>query len=75
MLEIINEYLPVKEMVGRLIGVPVLPQFGLVENEKVDSFLAAVFSKCPETAESQSNAKDQRRAQRRDKVRVRQIRR
>jgi len=33
---------------GRLIGVPVLRQFGLVENEKVDSFLATVFSKCPE---------------------------
>jgi len=74
-LENINEYLPVKEMVGRLIGVPVLRQFGLVENEKVDFFLATVFSKCLETAKSQSNEKDQRRAQRPDEVRVRQIRR
>ena len=74
-LEIINEYLPVKEMAGRLIGVPVLRQFGLVENEKVDSFLATVFSKCDERAESPSNAKDQQRVQRRDKARVRQIRR
>src|SRR5689334_9885479 len=55
-LQIINEYLPVKEMAGRLIGVPVLRQFGLVENEKVDSFLATLFSKCRKTAEGPSNA-------------------
>ena len=48
MLEIINEFLPVKEMAGRLIGAPVLRQFGLIENEKVDNFLATVFSKRPE---------------------------
>src|ERR1700704_6501460 len=35
-LELINEFLPVREMAGRLIGVPVLRQFGLVQNEKVD---------------------------------------
>src|SRR6266540_6997989 len=35
-LQLINEFLPVKEMAGRLIGVPVLRQFGLVDNEKVD---------------------------------------
>ena len=74
-LQIINEYLPVKEMAGRLIGVPVLRQFGLVENEKVDSFLATVFSKCPETAEGSSNATNQQRVQRRDKARARQMRR
>jgi len=74
-LQIINEYLPVKEMAGRLIGVPVLRQFGLIENEKVDSFLATVFSKCPETAEDPSNATNQRRVQRRDIVRARQMRR
>ena len=33
MLQAINEFLPVKELAGRLIGVPVLRQFGLVENE------------------------------------------
>ena len=75
MLQIIDEYLPVKEMAGRLIGVPVLRQFGLIENEKVDSFLAAVFSKCPETAEGPSNATNQQRVQPRDKVRARQMRR
>ncbi len=74
-LQIINEYLPVKEMAGRLIGVPVLRQFGLIENEKMDSFLAAVFSRCAETAEGSSNALNQQRVQRRDKARARQMRR
>lgn len=74
-LEIINEYLPIKEMAGRLIGVPVLRQFGLIENDKMDSFLASVFSKCAETAEDPSNPTDQRRVQKRDKARARQMRR
>ena len=42
-LQCINEFLPVKELAGRLIEVPVLRQFGLVENEKVDHFLATAF--------------------------------
>jgi hypothetical protein len=41
----INEFLPVKELAGRMIGVPVLRQFGLVENEQVDQFLAIAFRK------------------------------
>jgi hypothetical protein len=44
-LQVINEFLPVKELAGRLIGVPVLRQFGLVENEQVDGFLATAFGK------------------------------
>ena len=44
-LQLINEFLPVKELAGRLIEVPVLRQFGLVENEQVDSFLATAFGK------------------------------
>lgn len=44
-LQIINEFLPVKEFAGRLLGVAVLKQFGLVENERVDGFLADAFSK------------------------------
>jgi hypothetical protein len=44
-LQVINEYLPVKELAGRLIGVSVLRQFGLVENEQVDGFLATAFGK------------------------------
>lgn len=43
MLQCINEFLPVKELVGRLIEVPVLRQFGLLENERVDQFLATAF--------------------------------
>jgi hypothetical protein len=44
-LQVINEYLPVKELAGRIIRVPVLKQFGLVQNEHVDTFLAAAFGK------------------------------
>jgi hypothetical protein len=44
-LQVINEFLPVNELAGRLIGVPVLRQFGLVENEQVDVFLASAFQK------------------------------
>jgi hypothetical protein len=47
-LELINEFLPVKELAGRLIGQPVLRQFGLVENEKLDQFLATAFGKLKE---------------------------
>ena len=74
-LQIINEFLPVKEMAGRLICVPVLRQFGLIENEKVDSFLAAAFSKSPEPADRSLTATDQQRVQRREKARARQMRR
>jgi hypothetical protein len=42
-LQVINEYLPVKELAGRVIRVPVLKQFGLVDNENVDTFLATAF--------------------------------
>lgn len=73
-LQIINEYLPVKEMAGRLIGVPVLRQFALIENEKVDNFLAIVFSKSPEPGKSSVNATDEKHAQRCEKARARQAR-
>lgn len=73
MLERINEFLPVREMAGRFIGLPVLRQFGLIENEKVDRFLTAVFSKSPEPAESPSKAAEPRRAPRREKARARQL--
>ncbi len=48
-LQAINEFLPVKELAGRMIHVPVLRQFGLVENEKVDGFLASAFGKTEPT--------------------------
>jgi hypothetical protein len=44
-LQLINEFLPVSELVGRIVGVPVLRQFGLVEHAQVDSLLATVFAK------------------------------
>ncbi len=46
-LQLIDHFLPVKEMAGRLIGVPELRQFGLVENERVDQFLATVLGRGP----------------------------
>ena len=48
-LQRINEFLPVKELAGRPIGIPVLRQFGLVESEAWDQFLAIAFGKseCP----------------------------
>lgn len=42
-LEHISEFLPVKEMAGRMIGVPVLRQFGLVDNEAMDQFLSSTM--------------------------------
>jgi len=44
-MQVINEFLPVKELAGRPINVPVLRQFGLVENEKLDHFLVTAFGK------------------------------
>lgn len=43
-LQHINEFLPVKELVGRVIDVPMLRQFGLAENDKLDAFLAIAFA-------------------------------
>jgi hypothetical protein len=45
MLDCINEFLPVKEFTGRLIGARELRQFGLVENENVDQFLSVAFAR------------------------------
>ncbi len=42
----INEYLPVKELAGCPIDLQVMKQFGLVDNEKVDLFLASAFARC-----------------------------
>jgi hypothetical protein len=44
-LEVINEFLPIKELAGRLIGVSVLRQFGLVEHDRLDALLATAFKK------------------------------
>jgi len=74
-LEVINEFLPVKEMAGRLIGLPVLRQFGLIENEAVDDFLAAVLSKNHKLAKNSPNAVGQPRVQQRERARNRSVRR
>ena len=44
-LHYINEFLPVRELAGRMIDVRTLRQFGLVENEKLDRFLATAFGR------------------------------
>lgn len=44
-LQLINEFLPVNELSGRIVGVPVLRQFGLVQNKHVDDFLATAFAR------------------------------
>jgi hypothetical protein len=46
-LQFINEYLPVRELAGSPISVSVLRQFGLVNHENVDRFLAAAFRRRP----------------------------
>jgi hypothetical protein len=42
-LRLIDEFLPVKELADKAVNVPMLRQFGLVENEKLDRFLATAF--------------------------------
>lgn len=42
-LQYINEFLPVRELAGRIVDVPILRQFRLIENEKFDAMLASVF--------------------------------
>jgi hypothetical protein len=44
-IQLIDEFLPVKEFAGRVVNVGVLRDFGLVENERVDNFLTSAFSK------------------------------
>ena len=44
-LQYIEHFLPVKELAGRPIDREILRQFGLVDNEKVDHFLASAFAK------------------------------
>lgn len=53
-LHYINEFLPVRELAGRMIDVRTLRQFGLVENEKLDRFLAIAFGQPTEPAANAS---------------------
>ncbi len=54
-LQYINEFLPVKELVGRIIDVPTLRQFGLIENDKLDGFLATALALSERSDEAQSS--------------------
>ena len=75
-LQIIDEFLPVKEMAGRLVGVPLLRQFRLIESEKVDQFLATIFAPGSRISRAKNPAKalDHQRLRRRERVRARQTR-
>jgi hypothetical protein len=44
-LQFINEYLPVKELAGKVITSKMLREFSLVDSEEFDRFLAAAFGK------------------------------
>jgi hypothetical protein len=50
-LHAINEFLPAKELAGQPIEVSVLKEFGLVDNEKVDGWLASAFGRTKERPE------------------------
>ena len=60
-LQLINEFLPVKELAGQVINLPVLPLFGLVENEKLDRFLATALGKPRQPDGSSANEPEQKR--------------
>ena len=44
-LEHINEFLPVREFAGRIASVNLLREFGLLGDQRIDTALAAAFSK------------------------------
>jgi hypothetical protein len=67
-LRLIDEFLPVRELAGKVINVPVLRQFGLVENEKLDRFLATAFGTPKESGGNSLNEPRQKRV--RAKARV-----
>lgn len=67
-LKVINEFLPVKELAGRPIYVPVLRQFGLVENEKLDHFLANAFCRLQEPVKGLANEPKEKRARAKTKI-------
>jgi hypothetical protein len=60
-LQLINEFLPVKELAGKVINLSVLRQFGLVENEKLDRFLTTIFGKPQEQTGNSTSEPRQKR--------------
>ena len=67
-MELINEYLPVQELAGRVIDVTELRQFGLVDNEKLDRFLKTAFGKAGESDPDVANASKRKQSQGKSKV-------
>lgn len=67
-LRLIDEFLPVRELAGKVINVPVLRQFGLVENEKLDRFLATAFGQPQESTGNSSGEPKQKRIRANAKV-------
>jgi hypothetical protein len=67
-LQHINEFLPVKELAGHAIDLQVLKQFGLVDNEKVDRFLAVAFGKADGPVEALPQESEKAAAQQAPKV-------
>lgn len=63
-LQFINEYLPVKELAGRVITSKVLREFSLVDSEEFDRFLAAAFGKPREQNGNSANEPGQKRTRR-----------
>jgi len=59
-LQLINEFLPVKELADEPVQPSVLKQFGLVDNEQVDGFLATVFAKSPGPSETRPGQPEKR---------------
>jgi hypothetical protein len=49
-LDLINEFLPAHEFAGRIVTVEVLREFGLLDDRRVDTVLAAAFSKSRQVA-------------------------
>lgn len=54
-LHYINEFLPVRELAGRIIDGRMLRQFGLVGNDKLDAFLATAFAPAERSDEAQAS--------------------
>lgn len=54
-LQCINEFLPVRELAGRIVSVSVLREFGLVDNEHADNVLVAAFAKGKEPTTAHLN--------------------
>ncbi len=54
-LQHINHFLPVTELAGRAVGKETLRQYGLIDNEKADQFLASVFARVEKKPAPASN--------------------